>query len=149
MLTVAEQHKHEGPNLWESNPDRCCHIRKVEPLIEVLRPYAAWVSGIRREQSPSRAGARKVERSERYGVWKVQPLAEWTEADVWRYISDNEIPYNPLHDVGYRSIGCIPCTRPTRPDEEERAGRWAGSDKLECGIHLESADGVSTRERKA
>jgi len=149
VLTVAEQHKHEGPNLWESNPDRCCHIRKVEPLIEVLRPYAAWVSGIRREQSPSRAGARKVERSERYGVWKVQPLAEWTEADVWRYISDNEIPYNPLHDVGYRSIGCIPCTRPTRPDEEERAGRWAGSDKLECGIHLESADGVSTRERKA
>jgi len=102
VLTVAEQHKREGPNLWETNPDRCCHIRKVEPLINVLRPYDAWVSGIRRDQSPSRAGARKVERSERYGVWKIQPLADWSEEDVW-----------------------------------ERAGRWAGSDKLECGIHLE------------
>jgi phosphoadenosine phosphosulfate reductase len=137
VIAVAEQHKREGPNLWESNPDRCCHIRKVEPLIEVLRPYDAWVSGIRRDQSPSRANARKVERSERYGVWKIQPLADWSEEDVWTYIMANDIPYNPLHDAGYRSIGCIPCTRPTRADEEERAGRWAGSDKLECGIHLE------------
>ena len=137
IITVAEQHKREGPNLWESNPDRCCHIRKVEPLIEVLRPYDAWVSGIRRDQSPSRATASKVERSERYGVWKIQPLADWSEEDVWTYIMVNDIPYNPLHDAGYRSIGCMPCTRPTSPDEEERAGRWAGSDKLECGIHLE------------
>jgi phosphoadenosine phosphosulfate reductase len=139
VLTVAEQHKREGPNLWERDPDRCCHIRKVEPLIEALAPYDAWISGIRRDQSPSRANARKVERSERYGVWKVQPLADWSEDDVWRYIVDNDIPYNPLHDVGYRSIGCMPCTRPTRPDEEERAGRWAGSDKLECGLHVEAA----------
>ena len=138
VLTIAEQHKDEGPNLWETNPDRCCHIRKVEPLLQTLEPYDAWVSGIRREQSPSRAGARKVERSDRYGVWKVQPLADWTEKDVWRYIMRNEIPYNPLHDAGYRSIGCMPCTRPTRPDEEERAGRWAGSDKLECGIHTDT-----------
>jgi phosphoadenosine phosphosulfate reductase len=137
IITVAEQHKREGPNLWERDQDRCCHIRKVEPLIRALEPYDAWVSGIRREQSPSRAGARKVERSGRYGVWKVQPLADWSEKDVWRYVVGNDIPYNSLHDVGYRSIGCIPCTRPTRPDEEERAGRWAGSDKLECGIHLE------------
>ena len=137
VMTVAEQHKHEGPNLWETNPDRCCHIRKVEPLVRALEPYDAWISGIRREQSPSRTGARKVERSDRYGVWKIQPLADWSESDVWNYIVGNDIPYNPLHDVGYRSIGCIPCTRPTRPDEEERAGRWAGSDKLECGIHLE------------
>jgi phosphoadenosine phosphosulfate reductase len=137
IITVAEQHALEGPNLWEREQDRCCHIRKVEPLIRALEPYDAWVSGIRREQSPSRAGARKVERSERYGVWKVQPLADWSEKDVWQYIIGNDIPYNPLHDAGYRSIGCMPCTRPTRPDEEERAGRWAGSDKLECGIHLE------------
>lgn len=137
ILTVAEQHRREGPNLWESDPDRCCNLRKVEPLIDVLGPYDAWVSGIRREQSPSRANARKVERSERYGVWKIQALADWSEREVWTYIMNNEIPYNPLHDAGYRSIGCIPCTRPTRPDEEERAGRWAGSDKLECGIHLE------------
>ncbi|HEY7195931.1 MAG TPA: phosphoadenylyl-sulfate reductase [Gaiellaceae bacterium] len=137
VITVAEQHKREGPNLWETNPDRCCHIRKVEPLLEALEPYQAWVSGIRRDQSPSRAQAKKVERSERYGVWKIQPLADWDEKRVWAYIVANEIPYNPLHDAGYRSIGCIPCTRPTRVDEEERAGRWAGSDKLECGIHLE------------
>ena len=104
-------------------------------------PYDAWVSGIRRDQSPSRADARKVERSDRYGVWKVQPLADWGEEAVWRYIKANDIPFNPLHDAGYRSIGCIPCTRPTRPDEEERAGRWAGSDKLECGIHLERKEG--------
>jgi phosphoadenosine phosphosulfate reductase len=137
IVTIAEQHRAEGPNLWERDPDRCCHLRKVEPLIRVLKPYDAWVSGVRRDQSPSRAHARKVERSERYGVWKIQPLADWSEKDVWAYIMDNDIPYNPLHDVGYRSIGCIPCTRPTRPDEEERAGRWAGSDKLECGIHPE------------
>ena len=141
IITVAEQHKQEGPNLWERDADRCCHIRKVEPLIRALEPYDAWISGIRREQSPSRANAQKLERSERYDVWKVQPLADWSEDDVWRYIADNDIPSNPLHEVGYRSIGCIPCTRPTRPDEEERAGRWAGSDKLECGIHLESKQG--------
>jgi phosphoadenosine phosphosulfate reductase len=137
IISIAEQHRREGPNLWESDPDRCCYIRKVEPLIEALRPYDAWVSGIRRDQSPSRADVRKAERSERYGVWKVQPLADWSEEDVWAYIMANDIPYNPLHDAGYRSIGCMPCTRPTTPDEEERAGRWAGSDKLECGIHLE------------
>jgi phosphoadenosine phosphosulfate reductase len=137
VLTVAEQHRREGPNLWERDPDRCCHIRKVEPLIRALEPYDAWVSGIRRDQSPSRTATRKLESSDRYGVWKIQPLADWSEEDVWNYIKVNDIPYNPLHNAGYRSIGCIPCTRPTRPDEEERAGRWAGSDKLECGIHLD------------
>jgi phosphoadenosine phosphosulfate reductase len=133
--TVAEQHRREGANLWERNPDRCCEIRKVEPLLRVLEPYDAWISGIRRDQSPSRAGTPKLDWSDRYAVWKVQPLADWDEKRVWAYITVNEIPYNPLHDAGYRSIGCIPCTRPTSPDEEERAGRWAGSDKLECGIH--------------
>ena len=145
VLTVAEQHKEEGPNLWERDPDRCCHIRKVEPLQRALEPYDAWISGIRRDQSPSRAGTTKVEWSDRYDVWKVHPLADWDEKRVWAYIEVNEIPYNPLHDGGYRSIGCIPCTRPTRPDEEERAGRWAGSDKLECGIHAD----VATMERNA
>ncbi|MDQ3867699.1 MAG: phosphoadenylyl-sulfate reductase [Actinomycetota bacterium] len=146
VLTVAEQHRQEGPNLWEREPDRCCHLRKVEPLIRALEPYDAWISGIRRDQSPSRASAKKVEPSNRYAVWKIQPLADWGERDIWDYIVANDIPYNPLHDVGYRSIGCIPCTRPTRPDEEERAGRWAGSDKLECGIHL---DGGAMRARAA
>ena len=135
VLTVAEQHKREGPNLWETDPDRCCHIRKVEPLLEALEPYEAWISGIRRDQSPSRSGTPKLQWSDRYDVWKLHPLADWDEKRVRAYLVVNEIPYNPLHDVGYRSIGCIPCTRPTRPDEEERAGRWTDSDKLECGIH--------------
>jgi phosphoadenosine phosphosulfate reductase len=133
ILTVAEQHRREGPNLWE----RCCHVRKVEPLIDALAPYDAWISGIRREQSPSRAGTPKLQWSDRYRVWKLHPLADWDEKRVWSTIHVNEIPYNPLHDVGYRSIGCIPCTRPTAPGDEERAGRWAGSDKLECGLHEE------------
>jgi phosphoadenosine phosphosulfate reductase len=140
IMTVAEQHAREGPNLWENDPDRCCHIRKVEPLIQALQPYDAWISGIRRDQSPSRVDTPKAVWSDRYDVYKIHPLASWTDRDVWRYILDNDIPYNPLHDAGYRSIGCIPCTRPTTPDEEERAGRWAGSDKLECGIHLENCD---------
>ena len=135
VISVAEQHRREGPNLWERDPDRCCHIRKVEPLIHALEPYEAWIAGIRREQSPSRAATPKLQWSERYGVWKINPLADWDEKRVRAYLVVNEIPYNPLHDVGYRSIGCIPCTRPTRPDEEERAGRWTDSDKLECGIH--------------
>jgi phosphoadenosine phosphosulfate reductase len=138
--TIAEQHRAEGPNLWERDPDRCCHVRKVEPLVEALASYDAWVSGIRRDQSPSRTSIRKVQWSERYGLWKLHPLADWDEKRVWAYILKNQIPYNPLHDLGYRSIGCIPCTRPTAADEEERAGRWAGSDKLECGLHLGDVD---------
>jgi len=146
IITIAEQHASEGPNLWETDPDRCCHIRKVEPLISALAPYDAWISGIRRDQSPSRIDTPKVVRSELYGVWKLHPLADWDEKRVWSYILANDIPYNPLHDAGYRSIGCIPCTRPTSPDEEERAGRWAGSDKLECGIHLDGCDPPTARE---
>jgi phosphoadenosine phosphosulfate reductase len=133
--TLAEQAVVEGPNLWERDPDRCCHIRKVEPLERALGGYGAWITGIRREQSPSRRDARRVEWSERYGVWKIQPLVDWDSKRVQAYIHVNEIPYNPLHDAGYPSIGCITCTRPVREGEEERAGRWAGSDKLECGIH--------------
>jgi len=141
LITVAEQHRREGPNLWETDPDRCCHVRKVEPLLHALEPYDAWISGIRRDQSPSRSATPKIQWSERYDVWKVHPLADWDEKRVWAYIHVNEIPYNSLHDVGFRSIGCIPCTRPTSPEEEERAGRWAGSDKLECGIHLDTPVG--------
>jgi phosphoadenosine phosphosulfate reductase len=141
--TIAEQHRAEGANLWERDPDRCCHIRKVEPLVQALQPYDAWISGIRRDQSPSRSGTQKIEWSDRYQVFKIHPLADWDEKRIWAYVEVNEIPYNPLHDAGYRSIGCIPCTRPTNPDEEERAGRWAGSDKLECGIH----EDIATAER--
>jgi phosphoadenosine phosphosulfate reductase len=122
--------------LWETDPDRCCGIRKVEPLERALSGYDAWITGIRREQSSSRANAQKVEWSERYGVWKIQPLVDWSSKRVDAYLAVNEIPYNPLHDRGYPSIGCIHCTRPVGPGEDERAGRWAGSGKLECGIHL-------------
>ena len=135
VITVAEQHKQEGPNLWERDPDRCCHVRKVEPLERVLKDFDAWISGIRREQSLTRKDAQRMEWSERYEVWKVQPLVDWDAKRVDAYIHVNEIPYNPLHDAGYPSIGCIPCTRPVSRDEDERAGRWADSDKIECGIH--------------
>ena len=135
VISVAEQHKQEGPNLWESNPDRCCHVRKVEPLERALKEYDAWISGIRREQSLTRKDAQRVEFSERYDVWKIQPLVDWDAKRVDAYIHVNEIPYNPLHDAGYPSIGCIPCTRPVSRDQDERAGRWADSDKIECGIH--------------
>ena len=122
--------------LWETDPDRCCGIRKVEPLERALSGYDAWITGIRREQSPSRANAQKVEWSERYGVWKIQPLVDWSSKRVDAYLAVNEVPYNPLHDRGYPSIGCIHCTRPVAAGEDERAGRWAGSGKLECGIHV-------------
>ena len=121
--------------LWETDPDRCCGIRKVEPLERALAGYDAWITGIRREQSPTRANAQKVEWSERYGVWKIQPLVDWDAKRVQAYLTVNEVPYNPLHDQGYPSIGCIHCTRPVAAGEDERAGRWAGSGKLECGIH--------------
>jgi phosphoadenosine phosphosulfate reductase len=136
VISVAEQHRQEGPNLWERDPDRCCHIRKVEPLQRALEPFDAWISGIRREQSLTRKDAQRVEYSERYGVYKIQPLVDWDAKRVDAYIHVNEIPYNPLHDAGYPSIGCMPCTRPVVRDEDERAGRWGDSDKIECGIHL-------------
>jgi phosphoadenosine phosphosulfate reductase len=123
--------------LWETDPDRCCAIRKVEPLERALSGYDAWITGIRREQALTRASAQRVEWSERYGVWKIQPLVDWDTKRVQAYIYVNEIPYNPLHDAGYPSIGCIPCTRPVATGEGERAGRWAESEKIECGIHSE------------
>ena len=138
VMTIAEQHKQEGPNLWERDPDRCCHVRKVEPLERALSNFDAWISGIRREQSLTRQDAERVEWSDRYDVWKILPLVDWDAKRVDAYIHVNEIPYNPLHDAGYPSIGCIPCTRPVSRDEDERAGRWFESDKIECGIHDKS-----------
>jgi phosphoadenosine phosphosulfate reductase len=138
VISVAEQHAREGPNLWERDADRCCHIRKVEPLERALVPFDAWISGIRREQALTRADAARVEWSGRWSVWKINPIVDWDAKRVDAYIHVNEIPYNPLHDAGYPSIGCVPCTRPVVRGEDERAGRWAGSDKLECGIHVDS-----------
>jgi phosphoadenosine phosphosulfate reductase len=132
-LTLDEQARQHGPRLYDRDPDRCCAIRKVAPLAEVLRPYDAWISGIRRDQSATRAATELVQWNARHGLLKLNPLAFWTEREVWSYIFAHEVPYNPLLDHGYPSIGCTPCTRPAG---EARAGRWAGRAKTECGIHL-------------
>jgi phosphoadenosine phosphosulfate reductase len=134
-ISVAEQDRQEGPQLFSRDPDRCCGIRKVTPLKEALRPYAAWISGIRRDQSATRATTDLVQWNERYGLLKLSPLAYWTEKQVWSYIHAHDTPYNPLLDQGYRSIGCAPCTQPTNGGGE-RDGRWVGFAKTECGIHL-------------
>ncbi|MDQ6836042.1 MAG: phosphoadenylyl-sulfate reductase [Actinomycetota bacterium] len=110
----------------------CCGAAKVAALEQGLSDVDAWITGVRREQSPSRAAAPKLERDERRGIWKLNPLADWTEKDIWRYISSHDLPYHPLHDQGYGSIGCVPCTQPGAG----REGRWTGQDKTECGIHL-------------
>ena len=111
--------------------ERCCSEAKVDALERALEGVDAWITGIRREQASTRADAAKLERDEARGIWKVNPLADWSEKDVWRYISAHDLPYNPLHDRGYDSIGCAPCTAPG----SGREGRWSGLDKTECGIH--------------
>lgn len=111
--------------------DRCCGGAKVAALERALSDVEAWITGIRREQAPTRARAAKLERDKRRGIWKVNPLADWSEKDLWRYIHRHDLPYHPLHDRGYASIGCAPCTQPG----EGRAGRWAGLEKTECGLH--------------
>jgi phosphoadenosine phosphosulfate reductase len=124
-----------GPALWRRDPDLCCQLRKVEPLRALLRHQRAWITGIRREQAPTRAKAPFVEWDRKFGLVKANPLVNWTTKDVWRYVHEHEVPYNPLHDQGYPSIGCWPCTRAVRPGEDPRAGRWSGFGKVECGLH--------------
>lgn len=136
-LTLDEQAEKFGENLWEANPDRCCYLRKVLPLRNYLSDKRAWISGIRRSQSKSRQSTQLVEWDGSNEVIKLNPLANWTDEDVWEYIHDRGLSYNPLHDEGYPSIGCIPCTQPVDGNEDdERAGRWNGREKTECGIHL-------------
>jgi phosphoadenosine phosphosulfate reductase len=119
------------PNGTPWSGSNCCGQRKVEALEQALAGSGAWITGIRREQSPTRASAEHVEWDERRGVWKFNPLADWTTDDVWSYVHEHELPYNALHDDGYESIGCAPCTLPGNG----REGRWAGQDKTECGLH--------------
>lgn len=122
-----------------SNPDgapwtlaNCCGQAKVDGLEKALADARAWITGIRREQSPTRAGAAKLEQDEKRGIWKLNPLADWADKDIWKYIFEHDLPYNPLHDQGFESIGCAPCTLPGNG----REGRWAGQEKTECGLHL-------------
>ncbi|MFQ5991187.1 MAG: phosphoadenylyl-sulfate reductase [Nitrospiraceae bacterium] len=134
-LTPEEQATRYGEALWLQNPDQCCHLRKVEPLGRALSHYAAWITGIRRDQSPTRAHAPLVEWDARFALVKFNPLARWTATDIWTYIRDHEVPYNTLHDRNYPSIGCTHCTAPVLPGEDPRSGRWKQLGKTECGLH--------------
>ena len=129
--SLGRQAATHGDELWERDPDECCRLRKVDPLSRALEDVDAWISGVRREQSPVRARTPKLAWDRKHERWKANPLADWTERDVWRYIAEHDVPYNPLHDRGYASIGCTHCTQPGAG----RDGRWSGSAKTECGLH--------------
>jgi phosphoadenosine phosphosulfate reductase len=134
-LTIDQQASRHGADLFDSRPDLCCSIRKVEPLRKHLTRYRSWITGIRRDQAPARANAGLVEWDSLFNLVKLNPLAPWTSSDVWDYIRANDVPYNELHDRDYPSIGCWPCTRQILPGEDPRAGRWANFAKQECGLH--------------
>ncbi|HST46480.1 phosphoadenylyl-sulfate reductase [Jatrophihabitans sp.] len=136
LRTVAEQDARFGPRLHQRDPDACCAMRKVEPLNRALMPYRAWASGLRRADSAGRAGTRVVEWDAKHGLVKLNPIAAWTDADVQAYIDEHGLLVNPLLSEGYGSIGCAPCTRRLLPGEDARAGRWAGTSRTECGMHV-------------
>jgi phosphoadenosine phosphosulfate reductase len=137
-LTVEEQVERWGEQMRTCTPDLCCQVRKIEPLQRALDRYDAWMTGIRREQTPQRAGTKAVVWDERYEAAKIAPLAYWSDEQVWAYVEEHDVPVNPLLLQGYKSIGCEPQTRPVHDDEDPRAGRWAGLDKTECGLHWEN-----------
>lgn len=144
--TVEQQAERFGPRLYERDPDLCCELNKVRPMFEALQKLDAWITAFRRESSPTRANAPILDRYElEPGRWmlKINPVANWTRRDTWAYLREHDLPHNPLYDLGYASIGCAPCTRMRFPGEPERAGRWAGLSKWECGIHQREADGGS------
>lgn len=136
-LTLEQQAQQFGDKLWETNPNQCCNIRKLEPLNEVLSGAKAWISGLRREQSETRQNVEFINKDNRFKSIKICPLIHWTWKDVWRYVSKHELTYNVLHDQGYPSIGCSHCTKPAFTLEDLRAGRWQGQGKTECGLHTE------------
>jgi phosphoadenosine phosphosulfate reductase len=138
-LTPAEQAVSHGEALWSTNPDQCCGLRKVEPLKEKLSRLRAWITAIRHDQTTVRADAKKIEWDSKFQLVKINPIVDWTNDDVWDYIRENNVPYNPLHDANFTSIGCTHCTRAVRPGEDSRAGRWSGFEKTECGLHLPDA----------
>jgi thioredoxin-dependent adenylylsulfate APS reductase len=137
--TVEQQAITHGAALWEREPDRCCDLRKVQPLTRALAGFAAWVTAIRRDQTPERANAQVVEPDRKFGLIKINPLVAWTHDDVWGHLYANDVPTNALHEQGYPSIGCQPCTSPVVPGENLRAGRWRGSAKKECGLHVKES----------
>ncbi len=138
VLSPVEQERVHGAGLWNRDPDLCCGLRKVEPLRQKLAELRGWITSIRRDQTTTRAGARKLEWDGKFGLAKINPLADWSAYEVWNYIRKNDVPYNELHDRGYPSIGCTHCTRAVVTGEDARAGRWPGFAKTECGLHLAS-----------
>lgn len=135
-LSVEEQAQTFGPALWATDPDRCCQLRKVAPLERVLAPFQAWTTGIRGDETAARVGTPVVHWDAKRGLVKVNPIARWSNAEVDAYAARYGVLVNPLRQIGFASIGCAPCTRPVRPGESARAGRWADADKSECGIHV-------------
>lgn len=136
LLSPEEQARAEGDALWSRDPDRCCNLRKVEPLRRKLTELSAWITSIRRDQTAIRSSALRVEWDAKFGLIKVNPIVDWTSKQVWRYIHEHDVPYNQLHNQDYPSIGCTHCTRSVRPGEDPRAGRWSGFAKSECGLHI-------------
>jgi phosphoadenosine phosphosulfate reductase len=134
-LTVEEQVERYGEQMRTCSPDLCCQVRKIEPLQRALKRYDAWMTGIRRVQTPQRANTKLAAWEDRYDAAKIAPLADWTDEQVWDYVRANDVPVNPLLHQGYKSIGCEPQTRPVHNDEDPRAGRWSGTEKTECGLH--------------
>lgn len=144
LYSPEEQERIHGAALWARDPDQCCNLRKVEPLRRKLSTLRAWITSIRRDQTAFRKGASKIEWDEKFGLVKVNPIADWSSKQVWRYLVEHAVPYNSLHDQNYPSIGCTHCTRAIRPGEDPRAGRWPGTSKTECGLHVISAAASST-----
>jgi phosphoadenosine phosphosulfate reductase len=136
VLSPEKQERSFGSALWERDPDLCCNLRKVEPLRRTLKDLNAWITSIRRDQTPVRSAAQRIEWDSKFGLVKINPIVDWTSSQVWGYIHDHDVPYNPLHDQDYPSIGCTHCTRAIRPGEDARSGRWPGFSKTECGLHM-------------
>ncbi len=134
-LTLEEQAKQFGDELWKTNPNKCCEIRKLVPLKETLTGAKAWISGLRRDQSETRKNTNFINQDNKFQSVKICPLIHWTWKDVWRYVSKHNLTYNPLHDTGYPSIGCSHCTKPAFTMDDLRSGRWSGQNKTECGLH--------------
>jgi phosphoadenosine phosphosulfate reductase len=141
--TVAEYEAAHGGPLYASRPDQCCHDRKIVPLRRAVVGFDAWISAIRRDQTVHRAAAGVVQWDAKFDLVKINPLLGWTKRDVWDFIIKHDVPYNPLHDEGFPSIGCWPCTRAVGKGEDDRAGRWSGSEKKECGLHILEHQGGS------
>ena len=147
-LTPVMQADQYGEKLWETEPDSCCNIRKVIPLKDALKNYDVWITGIRKKQTQVRNKSDLIEFESRFKVIKINPLIEWTHDEIWNYIKANNLPYNPLHDISYPSIGCKQCTSPVCTGADDRSGRWKGKNKTECGLHKNNNISINTFKGK-